>query len=354
MNNKIKISFVVPVYNTGQYLMYCLGSLVRQTLKDIEIICVDDGSTDNSLEIIQDFASRDNRIKVILQEHKGTSTARNAGLKSAEGEYIHFVDSDDWICDNCAELTYNKAKSADFDLICFNVANYDNKTMLIRENQFYPPAFWPKNCEKMILSWKNYKNPFLGNFSVANKIYKTEFLKNLKLQFIENIWFEDHPFHLATLLGAKKIGVINRSLYFYRKNIKNSFMATMRKDSKIFSIFNVFEELWQIVLNNNLEEDLRKDYVEYTICLGLNMFINSCSWGNKRRFYLAHRQYCKNLVKNSDNYMVLVQSKIYINFLEVLKLPWFMFLLNYCATETSKKLKNKIKERLNRKNAKSK
>ncbi len=351
MDNKIKISFVVPVYNTGKYLMYCLASLVRQTLREIEIICVDDGSIDNSREIMQDFAFRDDRVKIILQEHKGTAAARNIGLKTVKGEYVHFVDSDDWICDNCAELTYNKAKSADFDLICFNVANYDNKTMLVRENQFYPPEFWPRDAEKMILTWKNYRNPFLGNFSVANKLYKVEFLRKNNINFIDNLWFEDHPFHLETLLMAKKIGVINRSLYFYRKNIKNSFMSTMRADGKMFSIFDVFNELWRIVEKVDLVDDLRKDFVEYTICLGLNMFINSCAWSNKRKFYLRHRLYCKDLFNVVENYMVLVQSKIYINFMEVLKLPWFMFFLKYHLTEFREKVKNKLKERQQRKNA---
>ena len=259
MDNKVKVSFIVPVYNTGKYLMQCLASLTRQTLKDIEIICVDDGSSDNSREVMQDFAYMDNRVKIILQEHKGTAAARNIGLQTAQGEYVHFVDSDDWICNNCAEQTYAKAKSADFDLVCFNVANYDNKTMLVRENQFYPPEFWPRQCEKMILTWKNYKNPFLGNFSAANKLYKTEFLRKNNISFIENLWFEDHPFHLETLLKASKIGVINASLYFYRKNIKNSFMDTMRSDNKIFSIFKVFEALWIIVEKCDLIEDLRKD-----------------------------------------------------------------------------------------------
>jgi len=214
MSSNIKVSFIVPVYNTGKYLMSCLASLVRQTLREIEIICIDDGSTDNSREIIQDFAQKDSRVKIILQEHSGTAIARNKGLETAQGEYVHFVDSDDWIVDNCAQITYERAKKDDLDLVCFNVANFDNKTNLVRKDQFYPSSFWPKNCDNLVLTWKNYKNPFLGNFSVANKLYKLSFLREKNIKFVENLWFEDHPFHLETLLSSKKIGC-NKSFFVF-------------------------------------------------------------------------------------------------------------------------------------------
>ena len=343
MGNSIKVSFVVPVYNTGEYLMYCLSSLVRQTLNEIEIICVDDGSVDNSREIIQDFAQRDSRVKIILQEHKGTASARNIGLDTVQGEYVHFVDSDDWISDNCAELTYNKAKINDFDLVCFNVANYDNKTKLVRENQFYPSNFWPQNCENMVLTWKNYKNPFLGNFSAANKIYKTSFLKKNNIRFIDNLWFEDHPFHLETLLSASKIGVINRSLYFYRKNIISSFMATMRTGDRAFAIFDVFDVLKNIVQKLNLYDDLRRDFLEYTVCLGLNMFVNSTALSIKPRFYARHREYCKQISKNGEEYMTIIHTPTFIHFMDVLKLPWFVFFLRYHFSELRQKIKNRKK-----------
>ena len=347
MESKIKVSFVVPIYNTGEYLMFCLSSLIRQTLKDIEIICVDDGSSDNSREIIQDFAQKDSRIKIVLQEHKGTAVARNIGLQTAEGEYVHFVDSDDWIVDNCAEVLYNKAKNLNLDLVCFNVANYDNKTKLIRENQFYPAHFWPNDCEKMILTWKNYKNPFLGNFSAANKLYKTSFLREKGIKFIENLWFEDHPFHLDSLLQARRIGVINRSLYFYRKNIKNSFMARMRKNDNCFAIFDVFKELKRIIIKLGLYEVLRRDYLEYTICLGLNMFVGSTSFANKPKFYARHRQYCKEIAKNGEEYMVVLHTPTFIHFMDVLNIPWFVFFLRYHLEETRRKVVKKITEAKN-------
>lgn len=108
---KIKISVIVPVFNAEKYLKMCLNSLVSQTLKNIEIICIDDGSTDNSLAILDKFKSKDNRIKIIKQKNYGVSMARNNGISEAQGEYIGFVDADDWVDKDFFEKLYNAAQN---------------------------------------------------------------------------------------------------------------------------------------------------------------------------------------------------------------------------------------------------
>ena len=115
----IKISIIVPVYNTEKYLGVCLDSLISQTYKDIEIICVDDGSTDNSLQILNDYAAKDSRIKILTQKNQGPSVARNLGLEKAKGEYITFVDSDDWVSIDMCEKIYSKAIDTNADLVLF-------------------------------------------------------------------------------------------------------------------------------------------------------------------------------------------------------------------------------------------
>lgn len=108
---KIKISVIVPVFNAEKYLKMCLNSLVSQTLKNIEIICIDDGSTDNSLAILDKFKSKDDRIKIIKQKNYGVSMARNNGISEAQGEYIGFVDADDWVDKDFFEKLYNAAQN---------------------------------------------------------------------------------------------------------------------------------------------------------------------------------------------------------------------------------------------------
>lgn len=106
-----KISIIVPVYNTEKFLEKCLNSLINQTLKDIEIICINDGSTDKSLQILEKFANKDKRIQIINQTNSGLSVARNIGIKKAKGEYIGFVDSDDWVDLNFFEQLYINVKN---------------------------------------------------------------------------------------------------------------------------------------------------------------------------------------------------------------------------------------------------
>ena len=124
-----ELSVIIPVYNTDKYLEKSLDSLTSQTLKDIEIICVNDGSTDNSLAVLQKYADKDSRIIVINQEHKMQGAARNAGIKIAEGEYIGFVDSDDWVDKDYFEKLYNAVKKYDSDIaLATNIRTGHGKT----------------------------------------------------------------------------------------------------------------------------------------------------------------------------------------------------------------------------------
>ena len=127
MENNIKVSVVVPAYNVENYIEDCLKSLINQTLKEIEIIVVNDGSTDNTFEIINKYANLDFRIKVISQENQGISVTRNNGIKIAKGEYIGFVDSDDWVDENYFEELYNTAKKFDADISVASILKHKPK-----------------------------------------------------------------------------------------------------------------------------------------------------------------------------------------------------------------------------------
>ncbi len=123
MNEEPLISIIVPVYNTEEYLTLALSSLCSQTYKNIEIICVDDGSTDNSLKILEKFRAFDSRIKIIKQKHQGVSVARNKGLDKVTGKYIAFVDSDDYVKPEMFEVLYKTIKKYDTDVVLFNYYN---------------------------------------------------------------------------------------------------------------------------------------------------------------------------------------------------------------------------------------
>ena len=122
-----KISVIIPVYNAEKYLNKTLESILKQSLKDIEVICVDDGSTDGSVEIIQSFIKKDDRVKLIRQNNQHAGSARNTGLKEAQGEYIHFMDADDYVLNYAYEAIYNKVIKYDLDCLKFSSVVYDVK-----------------------------------------------------------------------------------------------------------------------------------------------------------------------------------------------------------------------------------
>lgn len=130
-----KISVIVPVYNVEDYLGECLDSLITQTLSDIEIICINDGSTDNSLEILTNYSKRDSRIKIITQENKGLSSARNRGFEFINGKYTYFIDSDDILKSDALEKLYNLACDKNTDFIIFKLINFDSETKEFSKNR---------------------------------------------------------------------------------------------------------------------------------------------------------------------------------------------------------------------------
>lgn len=184
----------VPVYNVAPYLRCCLDSLCAQTLKDIEIICVNDGSTDASPQILEEYASRDNRIRVIHQKNGGLSAARNAGLAVVQSPYIGFVDSDDWI----APQTYQVAteillQDSELDFVCWGISTGMISNGAWEGKEDWYPVSWDKleTEGKVVLSqkMKAYTRAY-----VWNKLYKTAIMQDKNITFTEKQLYEDNAF----------------------------------------------------------------------------------------------------------------------------------------------------------------
>ena len=192
----IKISVIVPVYNTEKYLPKCLDSLVNQTLKDIEIIIVNDGSPDNSQKIIDDYVKKYKNIKAFEKKNGGLSDARNYGIKKASGEYIAFLDSDDYVTVDMYEKMYKKAISQHFDMVVCDL------------NYVYN--------DKVVKAYSNIKDDttdirkaMINIYPAAwNKIFKKE-LFDRGIEFKKNVWFEDVEFIYRLLPNIKSIGVVH-------------------------------------------------------------------------------------------------------------------------------------------------
>lgn len=246
-----KVSIVVPVYNMENYLEKCLDSLVNQTLEDIEILVVNDGSTDNSIKILNKYKKKyPNKLIVFDQENKGISAARNIGIDNATGKYIGFVDSDDYVEHNMFEKLYNKIENSKADIVVCNYKKYFMK------DDKYTDIDMVKNINKNNI----FEEPTILNnlyFAPWNKLYKRNLFKDVRFPIQKK--YEDVNAILKVFFKAKKIDKISDYLYVYRIN-ENGETLTINK--KICDIVFIFEDLINYIKNNKkynlIEQEFRK------------------------------------------------------------------------------------------------
>ena len=224
----IKVSVVIPVYNVEQYLEECLDSIVNQTLTDIEIICVNDGSKDNSLKILKSYQCKDDRIFVINQENGGHAVATNVGISKATGKYLFLMDSDDILKLDALEKTYNIAEEKDVDFVIFKAINYDDANDKFYEAENYSMDELADFVGDSIFSFKDLG---LLAFNIAvtpwTKLYNREFIIDSGIQFPEGLIFDDNIFFWQVLINAQRIYFLKEHL-FYRRWYDNS--STMAGD----------------------------------------------------------------------------------------------------------------------------
>ncbi|MGU8763722.1 glycosyltransferase family 2 protein [Clostridium perfringens] len=204
-----KVSIIVPVYNTEKYLEKCINSILQQTYKNIEIIVVNDGSTDNSKNVLNK-KYKDNII-LINQENKGLGGARNTGIKHASGDYIMFVDSDDYIIENSVEILLNTVSNAEIAIGNMNVHYEDN--LLNKQNvKYIDNTIKYIESKKKNINIKNIKKSLFLT-SACNKIYDLKFLKEKNILFPEQMKWEDNPFYVKCWVEAECIKITNKNVY---------------------------------------------------------------------------------------------------------------------------------------------
>lgn len=268
MANKPKISIIIPVYNVEKYLEQCLKSVINQTFKDIEIICINDGSTDNSLEILEAFQKQDERIKIINKQNEGQGIARNEGLKIAKGEYISFIDPDDWVEQGMYEFLYNKFLETNAQIIRFNYRSFDEEKQIsdkphnFRKEQARHFKF--NIQDNSIYNWKNVENLNFEKveLQVWNRIFSNKFIKENNLHFAPFKHSEDNIFTISALFLADKILYVEKVFYNYRVR-SNS--ALNRASNEYFSVFKNVELIKDFLIEKGLFEKYKKAYRIYLI-----------------------------------------------------------------------------------------
>lgn len=226
-----KVSVIIPVYNTASYLQECLDSVLNQSFEDFEIICVNDGSTDSSLEILESYALKDDRIQIINQSNKGLGAARNIAIDRASGEYVLFLDSDDYIDQDTLLELYDLASRKSLDLLIFKLINFDNETYEESKASYFEMKFLNNLIGDKTFNWQDIKNKMFDMVVTApGKLFKRDLIKNI--EFPENIVFEDSLFFFKVIFKAKNI-------YFYDKHL---YHRRIRSDSIMNSSFEKFSD----------------------------------------------------------------------------------------------------------------
>lgn len=259
MFNQVKVSVVIPIWNTEKYLEKCLESLVNQTLKEIEIICVNNGSEDSCLQILEDYRKNDDRIKIITIEHGYLSDARNVGIKTAVGEYLYCLDSDDWLELTALEKWYKQAKDKNADVV------------LIQENRVSDNFLRTVNVDKISLklygceqdgvyTYKQMRNLFISRFCAWMHFYNRKFFLDNDLFYPSETFYEDVSIHFKTIFYANRIAVVLEPLHNYYVRGTSSYALSHSSPEKL-DVIKYISEFYDILLKKNIFKLYKYEYV---------------------------------------------------------------------------------------------
>ena len=212
----VEISVIIPVYNSEKYLRGCLDSVISQSFNDIEIICVNDGSTDGSLSILESYQKQDSRIKIIQEENKGAGAARNLGIANATGKYTYFMDSDDYLEEDAFSKLIDVTYKNPSDFIMFKIWNFYEETQEFIDDDYYSMPYLKNRVGENTFSYSDVSDMAL-KLSVCppGNLFKTEFIKDIK--FPEGLLFEDNVFFTHALFKAENVYFYDEFLYYRRK-----------------------------------------------------------------------------------------------------------------------------------------
>ena len=342
--NHPRISVLIPVYNASAFLDKSIGSLINQTFEDFEIVCVNDGSKDNSLDILKDYSSRDNRIKVIDQENGGCGAARNTAFRNAKGDYVYFFDPDDFVALDTLERFYENMIFNDSDfVVCrgnsFNDDGFINTRLFFNYRRYFKNI----NFNKFVFNYNDEKRIVLNDyFAPWSKLYKKEFLENNNMMFNVGLAFDDVPFHVKSMIKAKRISHVNRSLYHYRVDNADSVNSTPSNAKDIFKIIDIVRDLLE---SENIFEEFECNFVAFSIINITSLILRS----NSEEFYFTARKYFQEMSEDCvkdlgglylKKYEVIVSHENYTEF----KVDYLSLLLDNEKSKLDKRILSSNKQ----------
>ena len=293
-----KISVIIPVYNAENYLKECLNSICNQTYKNLEIICINDGSIDDSLQILEEFSKEDKRIKVFSQENQGTSVARNKGLELACGKYVAFVDADDWLDLSLYEVAVSKINQHKVDIVTwpyireFEKESKKRKLFKKSEIAFYEQDYQKKFYKKVIgITNEELIDPSELDImsSTCNKLYPLELIQKEQIRFIDLAQIgtaEDLLFNVQVLAHLHSAYYTEQINYHYRKNNPNSITSVYKVDlyDKWLFLFDLIKkELQKHSFDKDFTDALNNRIALSIVGGGLNIIFSEFDFGTKEK-----------------------------------------------------------------------
>lgn len=330
-------SVIIPVYNAEAFLEKCLDSILEQSFKSFELICINDGSTDNSLKILEFYSNKDHRLKIISKENQGPASARNLGLSLAKGEYLWLIDADDWVSECSFEILKNALELDKPDILGFSAYTYDNQTKKLNLDHKRDLKYLPTEHLNNLQNYKLTKN-YLFDLPVEVwcRVYKREFILNKSIKFEEKVWgIDDGVFVAETYLKAQKFKHISDVLYTYRvSNPKSVVFMLKGVQRKTYKSSIIFAQKCDEIIENTKAS---LDDVELLIDRNLFRMIYYYKRANpyyKYKVFNEIKEYLKKsktlsyeFIKNNERYSVFYKIQAY-SFLKFITLQ-FIYSKNY-------------------------
>lgn len=284
------VSLVIPVYNSERYLRQCLDSVISQTYRSLEIICVNDGSSDGSYSILEEYASRDDRIRIFTKENegRGAASARNLGLENASGEYIQFLDSDDFFEQEMVEVLVDKALSTGSDVVIFRGQTYDDERQCVTGRMPHPDLQYAPDMD--CFNWRECPEYIceIADFYAWNKMFRRQLLLEHDLSFTPIPISDDQDISMIAPVVANKVAIIDRAFVNYRINTGSSQCDSQTKHPEAayagtYSVVKRFKEM-------GVYEDVKRSYINVAVRLMREYFDRMTEYEKAKMLYKKYRE----------------------------------------------------------------
>ncbi|MBO5199770.1 MAG: glycosyltransferase [Clostridia bacterium] len=345
------VSIIVPVYNAQDYLEGCIASLIGQTYQNIEILLINDGSTDNSPLLCDRFADEDNRIRVFHKENGGTHTARNLGIQQAKGDYVMFIDPDDWVDTNTVEKLVSEIEKHNLDVVRFNYVKEFGEHSVAKSNTFVSEEVcWGENCRNVCrqtigLIKDELKHPENLNFlaSVCFATYKKSIIIESDIKFVnirEIATFSDGLFNIAFLMRANSFKFIDKCFYHYRKCNAASATSNYRPDflKRQMIMFGYMEQMVKEIDRKECYEAFNNRIALSTMEMCINALLSDKGFVNKYKEikFILNNSAHKNAYKQFALKHFSLKWRIYYFFVKY-RMTIFVYAMSYAIRKIQKR-----------------